>query len=48
MALLGMFCVYQGIHLTHAFSLFLAVLMGLNLVVMALIAIEWRVRVAAV
>jgi len=44
LALLGLFCVYQGIHLMHEFSLLLATLVGLNLVVMALIAIEWRVR----
>jgi len=48
LALLGLFCVYQGIHLTHSFSLFLATLAVLNLIVMALIAIEWRVRASTV
>lgn len=44
LVLLGLFCVYQGVHLLHAYSLFLAVLAVLNLIVMALIAIEWRMR----
>lgn len=42
LALLGMFCVYQGVHLARSFSLFLTALAVLNLIVMALIAIEWR------
>lgn len=44
LALLALFCVYQGIHLLHAFSWFLVVLAIMNLIVMVFIAIEWRAR----
>lgn len=47
LVLLGLFCIYQMVRLLEAFSPFLAVLAVLNLVVMALIAIEWRVLAAA-
>lgn len=44
--LLALFCIYQADRLVHHYSWMLAGLAVVNLVVMALIAIEWRVRVA--
>lgn len=42
--LLGLFCIYQGLRLAQTFSPVLAALMLINLLVMGLIAVEWRLH----
>lgn len=44
LGLLGLFCIYQGLRLVQVFSPVLAVLAFINLAVMVLIAVEWRLQ----
>ena len=44
LGLLGLFCIYQSLRLVQAFSPILAVLALINLAVMVLIAVEWRLQ----